>query len=228
MGALLPSLNAGLSFNGSTFRQDGGGQAGPAAGGAGLRGEHHQLASQSVNGGVQLLQPPELRSYGAVPGPDAARGSPGRLSRRRSSGRGGAGLLRRGAGASSWWRWRSGAGDGARQQLRRSGSSCAWPPGQPTDVLGAELEVAQAEQAVQQAGANARKGGLSAPQAMGVAWPGVRAGGLSSRRSSTRRHWTPAGGGSGGLRGPRLAEQGRTWKRRSGQLGGPGRPGTRR
>jgi len=168
MGALLPSLNASLGFNGSTNRNK------TAFDELGRPLEEPDFventtssASQSLNGNVQLFSLQGLRSYGAARAQTAA--AEARVGQQAAELRTRVGLdyydvVRREQLVAVEERALATARDqlAAIRQLLRVAAR------QPTDVLGAELDVARAEQALQQARGEVRKGHLSLRRSMGV------------------------------------------------------------
>lgn len=167
--AFLPSLNAGLSFNGSTFRrktaED---DFGNPIGGTDFIENTTSSASQGLSlGSLNLLNLQSWRSYGAARAQTDARTAAAALQ---------AAQLRTQVGQSYWRAVRSNQLiqvqerqlESARQQLDAVRELLRVAARQPTDVLGAELQVAQAEQSLQQAVGDARKERLQLKQIMGV------------------------------------------------------------
>lgn len=182
--AFLPTVNAGLGFNGSTFRrktaED---DFGNPIGGTDFIENTTSSASQSVSlGGVNVLNIQSWRGYGAARAQTEARLAAVDLQ---------AAQLRTAVGQAYWRAVQAEQLiaveerqlESARQQLAAVRELLRVAARQPTDVLGAELQVAQAEQAVQQARGTARKERLLLKQTMGVAlerafelatsWPSV-------------------------------------------------------
>ncbi|MFO7893298.1 MAG: TolC family protein [Longimicrobiales bacterium] len=182
--AFLPTVNAGLGFNGSTFRrktaED---NFGNPIGGTDFIENTTSSASQSVSlGGVNLLNIQSWRGYGAARAQTDARVAAVELQ---------AAQLRTAVGQAYWRAVQAEQLiaveerqlESARQQLAAVRELLRVAARQPTDVLGAELQVAQAEQAVEQARGTARKERLLLKQTMGVAlerefelatsWPSV-------------------------------------------------------
>ena len=183
LGGLLPSLNASLSFNGNNSRrktaEDDFGQP---IGGVDFVEYQSSSASQGINGGITLLNLQTLRSYGAARArTDAAEASAEQQ----------AALLQRQVGQAYYAAVQAERLvdveeqqlETARQNLAAVNELLRIAAKQPTDVLGAELQVQQAERAVLQQRGAARKAMLSLKQVMGVSmaedftltsgWPAV-------------------------------------------------------
>lgn len=167
--AFLPSLSAGLSFNGSTFRrktaED---DFGNPIGGTDFVENTTSSASQNVSlGSVNLVNIQSWRGYGAARAQTDVRVAAAELQAAR---------LRTAVGQAYWRAYQAEQLirveerqlESARQQLAAVRELLRVAARQPTDVLGAELQVAQAEQAVQQALGTARKERLQLKQTMGV------------------------------------------------------------
>lgn len=182
--AFLPSLNAGMSFNGSSFRrrtaED---DFGNPIGGTDFIENTTSSASQSVSlGSVNLVNFQSWRGYGAARAQTDAQVAAAELQAAR---------LRTSVGQAYWRAYQAEQLirveerqlESAQQQLEAVRELLRVAARQPTDVLGAELQVAQAEQSVQQAVGNARKERLLLKQTMGVSldrefrlstgWPSV-------------------------------------------------------
>lgn len=165
--AFLPSLDAGLSYSGNTFRRS---NAEDNFGNpiSGTVENTTSSASQSVRlGSVNLLNVQSWRGYGAAQAQTDARAAAVDLQ---------AAQLRTAVGQ-AYWRAVQAQDlidveerqlESARQQLAAVRELLRVAARQPTDVLGAELQVAQAEQSVQQALGTARKERLTLKQTMGV------------------------------------------------------------
>jgi outer membrane protein len=168
LGALLPSLSAGLSLNGNTSRvkttEDPWGR--PISEAQYIESTRSTM-SQALSGSVPLFNLQTLRQQGEARG---------RTEVQAAAAVAGAALLRTQVGGDYYdavlqeglvgveERSLATAREtlGAIRQLLRIAAR------QPTDVLGAELQVAQAEQAVQQARGGARKARLQLASRMGV------------------------------------------------------------
>ncbi len=165
--AFLPSLDAGLSFSGSTFsRRNAEDVFGNPV--SGTVENTTSNASQSVRlGSVNLLNLQGWRGFGAAQAQTDARAAAAELQ---------AAQLRTTVGQAYWRAVQAQELidveqrqlESARQQLAAVRELLRVAARQPTDVLGAELQVAQAEQAVQQALGNARKERLTLKMTMGV------------------------------------------------------------
>lgn len=168
LGGLLPSLNASLGYNASTSRNK------TAVDELGRPLEEPDFventtssASQGLSGNVQLFNLQNLRRYGAARAETAARVSAAELE---------AAQLRTRVGTAFYQvvqrRDLVGVEEQglatARQQLDAIRRLLRVAAKQPTDVLGAELDVARAEQALQQARGEARKARLGLREQMGV------------------------------------------------------------
>ena len=169
LGALLPSVGGSLSFNGSTSRTK------TAFDDLGRPLEEPDFventtssASQGVSGNVQILNLQNVRSLGASRAQTDAAEARVTLQ---------AAQLRTLVGADYYnvvQREQLVAVEErtlqtARDQLAAIRELLRVAAKQPTDVLGAELDVARAEQGLQQAVGEARKAHLSLRQRMGVA-----------------------------------------------------------
>jgi outer membrane protein len=165
--AFLPSLNASLSYRGSTFRRktaedDFGNPI------AGTVENTTSSASQGVSlGSVNLLNLQSWRGYGAAQAQTDARAAAVDFQ---------AAQLRTTVGQAYWRAVQAQQLievaerqlESARQQLAAVEELLRVAARQPTDVLGAELQVAQAEQSLQEALGSARKEKLLLKQAIGV------------------------------------------------------------
>lgn len=167
--AFLPSLSAGLSFRGSTFRrktaED---DFGNPIGGTEFVENTTSSASQNLSlGSVNLVNLQSWRGYGAARARTAAQAAAAELQ---------AAQLRTAVGQAYWRAVQAERLieveerqlESARQQLAAVRELLRVAARQPTDVLGAELQVAQAEQRVQEAMGTARKERLQLKQTMGV------------------------------------------------------------
>lgn len=219
--AFLPSLSAGLGFNGSSFRrktaED---DFGNPIGGVDFVENTTSSASQGVNlGGINLVNVQSWRGYGAARAQTAARTAAVTLQ---------AAQLRTQVGQAYWRAVRAHQLieveerqlESARRQLAAVRALLRVAARQPTDVLGAELQVAQAEQSVRQAEGEARKERLQLEQAMGVelgrsfelttGWPAVFDPASLDPAAVVERAVT---------RGPRLAQELANVSAAEGQLG---------
>lgn len=219
--AFLPSLNAGLSFSGSTFRrktaED---DFGNPIGGTEFVENTTSSASQAVSlGGLNLFDLQSWRGYGAARAQTDARLAAAELQ---------AAQLRTRVGQAYWRGVRAeqliGVAErqleSARQQLAAIRELLRVAARQPTDVLGAELQVAQAEQALQQARGEARKERLQLKEVMGVdlagaytlttGWPAVFDPAALDRDAVVRRALDE---------GPRLTQEAANVAAAEGQLG---------
>lgn len=167
--AFLPSLSASLGYRGNTFRrktaED---DFGNPIGGTEFVENTTSSASQGVNlGSVNVLNLQSWRGYGAAQAQTDARASSVEFQ---------AAQLRTAVGQAYWRAVQAQQLieveerqlESARQQLVAVEELLRVAARQPTDVLGAELQVAQAEQSLQQAIGNARKEQLLLKQTMGV------------------------------------------------------------
>jgi outer membrane protein len=219
--AFLPSLSAGLGFNGSTFRrktaED---DFGNPIGGTDFVENTTSSASQGLNlGSISLLNIQGWRGYGAARSQTDARLAAVTLQ---------AAQLRTQVGQTYWRAVQAEQLiaveerqlESARQQLAAVQQLLRLAARQPTDVLGAELQVAQAEQSLQQATGTARKERLRLEQAMGVAlgqtfdlatgWPQVFDPAALDRSALVRRAIED---------GPRIAQEEASVSAAEGQLG---------
>ena len=166
--AFLPSLSAGLGFGGGwSRRQTGEDDFGQPIEGTEFREATSSSASQSVNASVPLFDLQSIRSYGAAQDRTAARAAAAEYQ---------AGLLRTRVGQAYFGvvqrdrlvevEERNLAT--ARQSLEAIRRLLRIAARQPTDVLGAELQVAQAEQALAEARGEARKARLQLRARLGV------------------------------------------------------------
>lgn len=168
--AFLPSLDGRLSFSGSTFRrktaED---DFGNPIGGTEFIENTTSNASQSVSlGGINLLNLQSWRGHGAARARTDARVAAAELQ---------AAQLRTTVGQAYWRAVQAEQLiqveerqlESARQQLEATRQLLSVAARDPIDVLGAELQVAQAEQALQRAVGTARKERLQLKQSMGVA-----------------------------------------------------------
>jgi len=168
LGSMLPSLNASLNFNGNTTRTR------TAFDELGRPLEEPDFvettgsgASQGLSGGVSLFNLQALRGYSASRAQTAVAEAGVELEAAR---------LRTAVGQQYYravQRQRliqveERGLETAREQLDAIGRLLRVAARQPTDVLGAELQVARAEQAVAQARGEARKATLALNQVMGV------------------------------------------------------------
>lgn len=168
LGALLPNLNASLGFNASTTRNK------TAVDELGRPLEEPDFventtssASQGLSGSVQLFSLQNLRSWAASRAQTDAQEAAAELEAAQLRTRVGTafyqvvqrdqlmGVEERGLAT-------------ARDQLAAIRQLLRVAAKQPTDVLGAELDVARAEQALEQARGEARKAQLALREQMGV------------------------------------------------------------
>ncbi len=219
--AFLPSLSAGLDFRGSTFRrktaED---DFGNPIGGTDFVENTTSSASQGVSlGGLNLINLQSWREYGAARAQTDARAAAVALQ---------AAQLRTQVGLAYWRvvqseqliRVEERQLESARQQLEAVRELLRVAARQPTDVLGAELQVAQAEQSLQQALGSARKERLQLKQTMGVdlgqaftlttGWPAVFDPATLDAEAVVRQAVD---------RGPRLAQEEANVAAAQGQLG---------
>jgi outer membrane protein TolC len=166
--AFLPNLQASLGFNGSTFRrktaED---DFGNPIGGADFIENTTSSTSQGISSGLTLFDMQSWQSYGQARAQTEARFAAADV---------GAAQLRTQVGRAYYQATRADRLieveerqlESARRQLEAVQELLRVAAKQPTDVLGAELQVAQAEQAVQQARGDARKTRLTLKQVMGV------------------------------------------------------------
>ncbi|MFP4622662.1 MAG: TolC family protein [Gemmatimonadota bacterium] len=166
--AFLPNLSASLGFNGSTFRrktaED---DFGNPIGGTEYVENTTSSTSQGLGSGVTLLDLRSWRAYGQALSQTAFQEAAAAL---------GAARLRTQVGQAYFDALRADRLiaveerqlESARRQLTATQELLRLAAKQPTDVLGAELQVSQAEQSLQQAVGAARKARLQLKQTMGV------------------------------------------------------------
>lgn len=168
LGMLLPSLSAGLSFSGNTSRvktaED---EFGRPVSEAEFIEATRSSTSQGLSGNVTLFDLRTIRGYGAARARTDAQVAAAGLN---------AAVLRTQVGADYYEAvLRSGLVaveerglETARDNLAAIRQLLRVAARQPTDVLGAELQVAQAEQSLQRAQGAARKAALQLKARMGV------------------------------------------------------------
>jgi outer membrane protein TolC len=168
LGLLLPSLSAGLSFSGTTSRvntaED---EWGRPVSEAEFIEATRSSTSQGLSGNVTLFDMRTLRGYGAARARTDAQVAAADLNAAMLRTQVGAdyyeAVLRTGLVAVEESGLRTAQGNlAAIRELLRIAAR------QPTDVLGAELQVAQAEQSLQRAQGAARKAALQLKARMGV------------------------------------------------------------
>ena len=158
--AFLPSLSAGMGFGGGwSRRQTGEDDYGRPIGGGEFREATSSSASQSVSASVPLFDLQSIRGYGAARERTAARAAAADYQAavlRTQVGQAYFGVVQRDRLVEVEERnLRT-----ARQSLEAIRRLLRIAARQPTDVLGAELQVAQAEQALAEARGEARKARL--------------------------------------------------------------------
>jgi outer membrane protein TolC len=166
--AFLPNLTANIGFNGSTFRrktaED---DFGNPIGGTDFIENTTSSTSQGLGGGLTLFDMQSWRSWGQARAQTDAQVAAADVS---------AAQLRTQVGQAYYQATRADRLieveerqlESAHRQLEAVQELLRVAAKQPTDVLGAELQVAQAEQSVQQARGDARKARLQLKQIMGV------------------------------------------------------------
>ncbi len=164
----LPNLSARASFNGSTFRrktaED---DFGNPIGGTEFIENTTSSTSQGLNGGLTLFDMQSWRSWGqarAQTDAQAAAADVGAAQLRTQVGQ----AYHQATRADRLIEVEERQLESARRQLEAVRALLRVAAKQPTDVLGAELQVAQAEQSLQQARGDARKARLQLKQVMGV------------------------------------------------------------
>lgn len=168
MGALLPNLNASVGFRATTSRtRTAFDEFNQPLERPEFGVETGSSASQGVSGGVTLFDYQQIRNWGAARAATAAQeagvAAQGSLVRRQV-GEAYYGAVQRARLLDVEERQL----EAARANLQAIRQLLRIAARQPTDVLGAELDLAQAELAVQQARGEAEKAKLSLKEVMGV------------------------------------------------------------